>query len=526
MKLIKILLFSALLLSEMANAQIGIGTSSPDASALLELNSTSKGVLMPRMNTTDRDLIGNPANGLLIYNTTTNGLEVYVITPTYSKWMGLVWIVSGAGGSTTTYTITPSNHPTGENAAAIGGQNNNATGLNALAMGGTTNLAQGENSSTVGGTTNLAKGLNSFTLGGSTNYAYGANSSVLGGSSANTVLKDNSGIIGGTTNKVLLNNSVDLAGVTNIVDGDNAGILAGTSNKTKNLNATVSGGTTNFAYGINSGIMGGDSNLANNENSTVIGGSTNHALGINSSIAGGGTNKALGENSGVFAGATNEANGVNSAVAGGATNWANGLNSVAAGGNANRAKGADSAVSAGNANVTDVVAANSSSIGGLSNTTFGEFATVSGGIFNSANSYGEWVGGIFGTEYVLADSNSKTARFDDDRIFNIGVGIGSGDRKDGFTVLKNGVAYLPTSTELLIAEAKYSTTLLIEHPTNTAITTKEYTDAHYLKYGTVAPLTQASAGNVGEIRLTTNFIYICVAPNYWHRMEVPLVWTP
>ena len=511
MKLIKILLFYALLLSGMVNAQIGIGTLTPDTSAVLELNSTSKGVLMPRMSTIDRDLIGNPVNGLLIYNTTTNGLEVFVI----SKWMGLVWMISGAGGSTTTYAINSTNTATGENAAAIGGQNNNATGLNALAMGGSTNLATGENSSTVGGTTNLAEGLNSFVLGGSTNYAHGINSSVLGGSSANTVLKDNSAIIGGTTNRVLLNNAVDLAGVTNIVDGDNAGILAGTSNQTKNLNATVTGGTTNFAFGLNSGIMGGHTNKANNENSTVIGGSTNYALGINASSAGGDTNKALGENAGVLAGATNQAKGDTSVVVGGANNWAIGLNAAAVGGNTNSATGADSVVSGGNANVTDLAAANSSTIGGLSNKTFAEYTTVSGGIANKATSYGEWVGGIFGTEAVLTDPNSKTARFDGDRIFNIGVGLGTGNPMDGFSLYKNGLAYLPISTALLIEAA-----------TNKAITTKEYTDANYLKYGTVAPLTQGSLGNVGEMRLTATSIYICVAPNYWHRMEVPQEWAP
>ena len=166
-------------------------------------------------------------------------------------------------------------------------------------------------------------------------------------------------------------------------------------------------------------------------------------------------------------------------------------------------------VCAGNANETAIDAANSSSIGGLSNRTFGEYSTVSGGISNSANSYGEWVGGIFGTESVLTDLTSKTARFDGDRIFNIGVGIGIGDPKDGFTVLKNGVAYLPTSTALLIKEAGDS-----------AMTTKEYTDANYTKYSTFAPLTQGSLGNVGEIRLTTDYIYICVAPSYWHRIAV------
>jgi hypothetical protein len=256
--------------------------------------------------------------------------------------------------------------------------------------------------------------------------------------------------------------------------------------------------------------MGGHTNEATNDNATVIGGSTNHSTGVNSTIAGGATNVALNVNSGVFGGAANQANGYNSAVVGGATNFANGYNSLAAGGNANRANGADSVVFGGNDNKTDIDAAYSSIIGGLSNRTMGSHSTVSGGVSNIANSYGEWVGGIFGTESVLKDVTSKTARFDEDRIFNIGVGIDINNRKDGFTVLKSGVASLPNSTALLISDA-----------TNKAITTKEYTDANYIKFSLDVPETQASAGNIGEIRLTATYIYICVAPNYWHRMPVP-----
>jgi hypothetical protein len=55
------------------------------------------------------------------------------------------------------------------------------------------------------------------------------------------------------------------------------------------------------------------------------------------------------------------------------------------------------------------------------------------------------------------------------------------------------------------------------------MTTKEYTDANYTKYSTVAPSTQGELGNIGEIRLTTDYIYICVAPSYWHRIAVA-VW--
>ena len=49
----------------------------PDASSILEINSTTQGVLLPRMTTTERDAISSPATGLLIFNTTTVKLEYY-----------------------------------------------------------------------------------------------------------------------------------------------------------------------------------------------------------------------------------------------------------------------------------------------------------------------------------------------------------------------------------------------------------------------------------------------------------------
>ncbi len=56
---------------------VAIGAASPAASALLELSGTTKGFLPPRMTTTERDAISSPAAGLVIYNTTTNALNVY-----------------------------------------------------------------------------------------------------------------------------------------------------------------------------------------------------------------------------------------------------------------------------------------------------------------------------------------------------------------------------------------------------------------------------------------------------------------
>ena len=50
---------------------------SPNASAILQANSTTKGFLPPRMTTAQRDLIGTPAAGLMIYNTSTNRPNFY-----------------------------------------------------------------------------------------------------------------------------------------------------------------------------------------------------------------------------------------------------------------------------------------------------------------------------------------------------------------------------------------------------------------------------------------------------------------
>ncbi len=51
---------------------VGIGTTTPAASAKLEVSSTTQGMLVPRMTTTQRTAISSPASGLLVYDLTTN----------------------------------------------------------------------------------------------------------------------------------------------------------------------------------------------------------------------------------------------------------------------------------------------------------------------------------------------------------------------------------------------------------------------------------------------------------------------
>ncbi|NVK03656.1 MAG: tail fiber domain-containing protein [Flavobacteriia bacterium] len=60
------------------NAQnVGIGTSTPDGSAALDIESTDGGILVPRMTSTNRDAISSPATGLMIFNITNEQFEFY-----------------------------------------------------------------------------------------------------------------------------------------------------------------------------------------------------------------------------------------------------------------------------------------------------------------------------------------------------------------------------------------------------------------------------------------------------------------
>ncbi len=56
---------------------VGIGTTSPDPTAALEVSSTDQGILVPRMTTNQRTAITNPANSLLVYDTDTRTFWYY-----------------------------------------------------------------------------------------------------------------------------------------------------------------------------------------------------------------------------------------------------------------------------------------------------------------------------------------------------------------------------------------------------------------------------------------------------------------
>jgi len=61
--------FALISTSVLTHAQVGVGTTTPDASSVLEVQSTTQGMLTPRMTSAQRVAINSPANGLIVYQT-------------------------------------------------------------------------------------------------------------------------------------------------------------------------------------------------------------------------------------------------------------------------------------------------------------------------------------------------------------------------------------------------------------------------------------------------------------------------
>lgn len=70
----QILLFILLILPQLfigQNENVGIGTNTPHSSARLDVSSSNQGFLMPRLSSTERNAIDQPAEGLMVYDTNT-----------------------------------------------------------------------------------------------------------------------------------------------------------------------------------------------------------------------------------------------------------------------------------------------------------------------------------------------------------------------------------------------------------------------------------------------------------------------
>jgi hypothetical protein len=252
---------------------VGIGTKNPDNSAVLDLQSSNKGLLIPRMSVEQRNAIKSPANGLIVYQTNEK-TGVYVFDG--KSWNGLGsefstagvdgdWSLTGTAPTAANFIGTVNDEPLrfkvrSENAGLIGspiispfntflgwrsgnvntGTENTGFGYEALRVNstGTKNTAMGMDAlyNNTTGTNNTAIGVNSLlaNVSGSFNFAIGAFALSSATASNNTALGANSLLYHqtGDFNLGLGQNSLanNLIGTNNTAIGFSAGFNATGSN--------------------------------------------------------------------------------------------------------------------------------------------------------------------------------------------------------------------------------------------------------------------------------------------------------
>ncbi len=113
----KFLLVNCLvILSFSVNAQnnVGINIDPPDPSATLHIGGTTGGLLVPRLTTSQRTAIANPANGLIVYDADLNALFYNSGTPALPLWKTFInsfgtitdgQILVGSGGQVVPRTV-------------------------------------------------------------------------------------------------------------------------------------------------------------------------------------------------------------------------------------------------------------------------------------------------------------------------------------------------------------------------------------------------------------------------------------
>lgn len=109
-KIRKMALISSLVLGLGAYAQIGIGTTTPAGGSILDINSTNKGVLVPRINIPNLGNIapvtGGSTVGLLVWNTNaTTGVG-------YHYWSGSAWVPLFSAASNSSWSLTGNSNAT------------------------------------------------------------------------------------------------------------------------------------------------------------------------------------------------------------------------------------------------------------------------------------------------------------------------------------------------------------------------------------------------------------------------------
>src|ERR1019366_2940810 len=147
-----------------SSGDIGINNATPDASAKVDIVSTTKGMLIPRMTTTQKNAISTPATGLLVFDTTLNA---------YSYYNGSAWTAIGGGGGLAPASIVSTDFEASARFSTINGAPTYASsGLDLYLLPGNTVgitwlLAAGANSGIWDGNPQFTIELNPYSFGNS-----------------------------------------------------------------------------------------------------------------------------------------------------------------------------------------------------------------------------------------------------------------------------------------------------------------------------------------------------------------------
>ena len=386
---------------------VGINSdgSTPDASAMLDVKSTTKGMLIPRIALTATNVagpVGSPVTSLLVYNTATNGSGGTAVTPGFYFWNGSSWEKISSGN--TSFNVWSLNG----NAGTVPGVNfigttdaqpllfkvnnlaagfihptlqNTSLGIGTPTTAGVVNTAIGNSalfSSSSGAFANTATGVAAlyYNTSGSYNTAFGVNALY-----ANTTEIDNTavGFQALFQNTVSANTAVGAhAMFSNTTGGFNTahGFKAMYSNTTGTYNTAVgSSSLYSNTTGMSNTAIGGTALYANTT------GNNNTALGANSLVSNntGSSNTAIGKNalSSNTSGTGNTAGGADALRSNseGASNTANGFGSLGSNtlGNYNTSAGSSSLASntEGNLNVAFGYASMIDNTTGIQNCAYG-----------------------------------------------------------------------------------------------------------------------------------------------------------
>ena len=283
-----LLFFGLLALGAPLAAQVSVNqdNSAPDPSAMLDVKSSDKGMLVPRMTTAQRAAIANPATGLLVFDTDTESFWYR----DSGAWVNLIagWTLTGNAG-----TVDGTNFIGTTDNVALDFRVNNARGLRL-------EYAEGidPDFGIINTAPNIIGGFSGNTVAA---WAYGATISgggisgnintisaefaTIGGGLNNTANGFGAVVSGGTDNSASGGASVG-GGILNTASGGGAVISGGLANSATSSWSTVGGGTGNMATAITSTVAGGENNIAGGRSSTVPGGSLNSAGGDYSLAAG------------------------------------------------------------------------------------------------------------------------------------------------------------------------------------------------------------------------------------------------